>query len=269
MLLRSFHPSILNTFDYFELPNNPPPITSDIPHTLTHTHTHSHTPHTHSTYFYIHTQMEIEPHFLSKNSTKGKQVLFNQIGRLLTVDLMINNSDRFSFNPIWTHEDTNWGNLLIAQDSTGIFSIDHALATITNEKGLKDYCKKVKQFLETVAKSPTVPVKEIKDLASHFKKRLNLEIDERGQKSIQLGVIEALAQLSLVGYTGHITGFLHSAGLKVRCNARGEAFKSTKQLLEQVLKVFQGAYSIFSKTHSSVLKTSVQSNALANLRHFS
>lgn len=212
-------------------------------------------------------EVEIGPYFTSGNATKGKRVLFNQIGRLLGVDLMINGSDRFCFPPIWTHAsgNTNWGNLLIAQDSSRIFSIDHALANITNKKGLEDYCKKVKTFLVEVAKSPFEPVKQIKDLASHFKKHLNLEVDEVGQKSIQLGVLEALATFALVGYTGHIDYFLHNVGLKVGCDHKTSigalpVLKSTKRQLEQVLKVFQSAYSSFSGklAHASNLKTLIE-----------
>jgi len=128
-------------------------------------------------------------------------LVLQQIGSLMVLDVVINNSDRLPFGSLWSN-DGNLGNVLIqATDDSGnevmcLFGIDNRAMTITDENLLEKHSDKLKENLEDLftkkLKSPVI--ENITQLINKEFGIMNVKIKltEKHQEQIHKGMIAAV-----------------------------------------------------------------------------
>lgn len=124
-----------------------------------------------------------------------------QLGRVLGVDLLLNNHDRFPVLPVWKHAEFNLGNFMLAEDGETIVSIDHNLCAIKFAFA-ESHAKNVKQLLDAIVKQPHSVCGFVNAFCQQFKQQTGYEMDQDSALAFQEGVLDSVCTLGVLSKSG-------------------------------------------------------------------
>ncbi|KAL6067313.1 hypothetical protein QOT17_008932 [Balamuthia mandrillaris] len=130
---------------------------------------------------------------LSSNGTRR----LRELGRLLALDVLTNNSDRL---PLLWNNRGNGGNLMFAGPNGILVNIDNKVVPINGEaypKKLEEYMTNVRSLLSTLIKNPLVEHKSFQTIRGQLLSITEYDIGERGCVEMQQGFLQVVHGLRL------------------------------------------------------------------------
>ncbi|KAL9645656.1 hypothetical protein ABK040_003389 [Willaertia magna] len=135
------------------------------------------------------------------NEILHDEMILKDIGKMIILDLVLNNVDRLPLNNIWQHEG-NAGNILFSNIKKKLVIIDSIQTSIVSEEGKVNYLEKVKNFIKSIRKSTIDNFNEnsyINDTCNFLTENCGVSFNVEHRKFILSGVLEAIELLRQMG----------------------------------------------------------------------
>jgi len=123
-------------------------------------------------------------------------VALQDLGRILVLDIVLNNWDRLPLPNLWTHEG-NPDNFILS--SRGLVAIDNSTTAFTNESKADSYVTSVKQLVAGVKGAQEekdgeeAAVDEVSEYVRNYFASCGQDITQKGAKAVRSGMLQGMA----------------------------------------------------------------------------
>jgi hypothetical protein len=184
--------------------------------------------------------MGLAAHELIK-SKASNDALWQQLGRLMAFDMLINNFDRL---PLAWSNDGNLGNVMIHRNGDALIGIDQAINPILNAQGLERYLQRLADVtwkMRTDVKSALASVK------TAIWNNVAVELSERQMEAIQQGCLSFAQAMKTMLESGTFHDHLQAVAAEV------------VEVFQQQRELFLGDPDSLCKTYCEMVQCSLAS----------
>lgn len=131
---------------------------------------------------------------LAQKLMQHEEILLD-IGKMIVLDIICNNCDRFPMTGIWDHEG-NATNILFSSSHSKLVCIDQTLFAISGEDNQKLYLDKLVKFVDSLYSTKPNENSYIDDVSRYINQMTGVKLGEEQKETISKGIMNAIQILS-------------------------------------------------------------------------